>query len=261
MPGASGSVLLKRGAVLTCARPGGESTSRLTERKYHEPMKRWIAGILAMCCLMAVLPAQIFAAGSTANVTKAVEEAAVPQASSTKLIALTFDDGPGPYTQKLLDGLAKRGVKVTFFVQGCNAEVYSDTLKREYNDGHQVANHTYNHPQLTKQSDAKVIWQVTKNAGILDKACGSGTSYILRPPYGDYNSHVLSLIGCPAVTWSVDPVDWRDRNATTVSDRIVAGAFDGAIVLVHDIHSTSVTGALDASLSRSTSFSAGAVLP
>lgn len=163
-----------------------------------------------------------------------------------KLIALTFDDGPGAYTNRLLDGLAQRGVKVTFFVQGKNAAAYPNTIKRIYDEGHQLASHTYDHPTLTSKTNSEIAWQLNRTAEILNKATGTTQSYVLRPPYGDCNSRVLSAIGTPAIIWSVDPADWRDRNANTVCTRIVSGAFDGAIVLAHDIHSTTVDGALKA---------------
>lgn len=161
-----------------------------------------------------------------------------------KLIALTFDDGPGPYTQRLLDGLAARGVHATFFELGMRAETYDDTTRRIYSEGHQVAQHGYNHPQLTSLSDDDVRWQINHTKDILNEVLGHSFTYVVRPPYGDYNSRVLSLLNAPAIIWSIDPVDWRDRNAYTVRDRIVSRAYDGAIILCHDIYSSTVDGAL-----------------
>lgn len=189
-------------------------------------MKRMLSILLILGCLLTLLP-------TTASASR-----------GGKLIALTFDDGPGPYTNRLLDGLAERGVKVTFFVQGMNADVYGNTIRRIYTEGHQLASHTYNHPTLSTQSDSEVRWQVNRTEEILNGKLGKSFHYILRPPYGDYTSRVLSLINTPAIIWSVDPVDWKYRNANTVRDNILSGAFDGAIVLAHDIHSTTVDGAL-----------------
>ena len=161
-----------------------------------------------------------------------------------KLIALTFDDGPGPYTRRLLEGLAKRGVKATFFMLGQQAENYDVTAGLVRDAGHQIASHTYDHPQLSKKTDSQVTWQISHTADILNGITGYGTHYLVRPPYGDYNSRVLSLLDNPAILWSVDPLDWKYRNADTVCTNIVEGAFDGAIVLAHDIHSTTVDGVL-----------------
>ncbi len=161
-----------------------------------------------------------------------------------KLIALTFDDGPGPYTNRLLDGLAERNVHVTFFELGMRAEEYKETTRRIYAEGHQVAQHGYNHPTLTTQSDEQVRWQIDHTRDIINEALGQNFTYYVRPPYGDCNARVLSLLNAPAIFWSIDPVDWRDRNADTVRDRIVSNAYDGAIILCHDIYSTTVNGAL-----------------
>jgi len=173
---------------------------------------------------------------------------AVPEAETRskggKLIALTFDDGPGPYTRRLLEGLAKRGVKATFFMLGQQAENYDVTAGLVRDAGHQIASHTYDHPQLSKKTDSQVTWQISHTADILNGITGYGTHYLVRPPYGDYNSRVLSLLDNPAILWSVDPLDWKYRNADTVCTNIVEGAFDGAIVLAHDIHSTTVDGVL-----------------
>ena len=89
-----------------------------------------------------------------------------------------------------------------------------------------------------------MTWQISHTADILNGITGYGTHYLVRPPYGDYNSRVLSLLDNPAILWSVDPLDWKYRNADTVCTNIVEGAFDGAIVLAHDIHSTTVDGVL-----------------
>lgn len=204
-------------------------------------MKRLLSGLILLCLLLTLLPVQSLASAAAPQ----TDTADTAQATtSNKLIAITFDDGPGQYTARLLDGLKARGVKVTFFMQGCNAERYPNTVQRVYDEGHEVASHTYNHPTLSTQSVSQIRWQLDTTAAILDKACGAGTKYNLRPPYGNYSQTVLDTIGCPAVIWTVDPMDWRDRNADTVCSRIVSNAFDGAIVLVHDIHSTSVDGAL-----------------
>ncbi len=167
-------------------------------------------------------------------------------AANPKLIALTFDDGPSGYTDWLLDGLAERDVKVTFFIVGASATVYPDTVRRAYEEGHQIAQHTYDHPPLTTKTDEQIRWQISTTDGILDDILGEDHDYLLRAPYGDCNGRVLSQIGCPNIMWSVDSCDWQLLNAEKVRRQIVGCAFDGAIILVHDIHKTSIPGALDA---------------
>lgn len=170
--------------------------------------------------------------------------ATASETTGKKLIALTFDDGPSYYTQGLLDGLAERGAKATFFIVGSRVRAYDETIRRAYAEGHEIAQHTYDHPALTTKTDDQIRWQLEYTDELLDECLGKDFDYLLRPPYGDQNSRVLSVIGCPAVIWSVDSCDWVSLNQYSVRDTIVNQAFDGAIVLVHDIHRTSIPGAL-----------------
>lgn len=168
------------------------------------------------------------------------------KAVGKKLIAITYDDGPGPYTAGLLDGLKSRGVKATFFMLGNRVSMYSSTVERVYREGHQVANHSYDHSELTSLSESGIRSQIQSTNRQLDKICGKGTDYLVRAPYGSVNSTVFRAAGAPLVLWSVDPLDWKYRNAETVKNNIINNAHDGAIILVHDIHPTSIPGSLAA---------------
>ena len=191
--------------------------------------KRLLALAMALVLFVSVLPLQ-------ANAVK-----------GGKLVALTFDDGPSAtYTPKLLDGLKKRNVKVTFFVLGQNAKSNLGIIQRAYNEGHELASHSWNHPDLTTLSDSEVLWQLRATEDVLDQVCGKNASYLVRPPYGSTTSRVESLINAPMAYWTVDPEDWKYRDPETVRRNIVNNTFDGAIILVHDIHGTSVDGALRA---------------
>lgn len=164
-----------------------------------------------------------------------------------KLVALTFDDGPHKsYTKQLLDGLLELDATVTFFMVGQNAKSYPDLVQRAYDEGHEVANHTWSHPDLTGQGYSGTQSQLSRTNEVLDIACGKGTTHILRPPYGSYNSTTLSAAGVPAILWSVDTNDWRYRNYSHTYNYIVNNAYDGAIILCHDIHSSTIPAALDA---------------
>ncbi len=170
--------------------------------------------------------------------------------SQKKLIAITFDDGPSSVTGRLLDGLKARGAKATFFMLGSCAANYPNTVRRAYEEGHQICSHSYDHPALTTKTNEQVIWQMDKTRGILNGILGMDFSYTIRPPYGDINGRVLSVFkeryNSASIIWSVDPYDWQDRNSYTVANRVVSGSFDGAIVLVHDIYGSTVTGILSA---------------
>ena len=162
-----------------------------------------------------------------------------------KLIAITFDDGPGAYTAQLLDELAARDVKATFFVSGYRAANYPETLKRMVSEGHQLASHTQNHENLNTLSAAKIADEISRTQDYITAAGGDSPAYI-RPPYGNANKTVRAQAPSPLINWSVDPEDWKYHNADTVCKNILAGSYDGAIILVHDIYQTSVNGALAA---------------
>ena len=189
--------------------------------------KRILALLLTVLMVTALLPFGASAAGE-------------------KLIAVTFDDGPSQYTSTLLDGLAARGVKVTFFMQGVNAQNYTSVVRRAWNEGHQICSHTYNHPNLNTLSADAIRSQFSRTDTILDNALGFDQRYMIRPPYGNANQTVLSLGGVPFFYWSVDTRDWESRNADKVYNEFMRAARDGSIVLLHDIYSTSVSGALRA---------------
>ena len=212
-------LLMFRPALLSCHKnPGQEAMSM---------KKRGAALLLALVVMLGFIPP--------------THAAAVPR---QKLAAITFDDGPGPYTDGLLDELAKRGVVVTFFMQGRNAERYSAVVKKAYEAGHQIASHTYDHPMLTGLSDTAIQNQLTATANVLNRATGGNNSYMVRPPYGSTDTRVLSALHAPAILWSVDTRDWESRNADAVCRRIVNDTKDGSIVLLHDIHATTIPGAL-----------------
>ena len=162
-----------------------------------------------------------------------------------KLIAITFDDGPGAYTSTLLDELAARDVKATFFVSGYRAASYPETLKRMVAEGHQLASHTQNHENLNTLSASKIASEISQTQALITAAGGDDPAYI-RPPYGNANQTVRAQATAPLINWSVDPEDWKYHNADTVCRNILAGSYDGAIILVHDIYKTSVEGALAA---------------
>ena len=132
----------------------------------------------------------------TASVTAAgdvVLQFAKPEyAAETKLIALTFD-GPGKYTDRLLDELKARGVHATFFVVGQNAQRYTSTLKRMIDEGHVIGNHTMNHKNLTKLSESEALQQINDCADVVEKACGV-RPYLLRCPGGNVNDAVKKVL-------------------------------------------------------------------
>ena len=182
-----------------------------------------------------------------ANIPKPAEKPKPTPAAPTptvanKTIALTFDDGPGPYTEKLLDILDKYDAKATFFLIGSKVSARANTLRRMQSRGHQLGNHSWSHPELPKLSVDQIAGEIDRTNEAIRQATGVKPS-ILRPPYGAVNGVVLEqlrLRNMSSILWSVDTRDWADRNSQIVCSRAVAGARPGAVILMHDIHQTSV---------------------
>ncbi|MGA8045923.1 MAG: polysaccharide deacetylase family protein [Dermatophilaceae bacterium] len=153
-------------------------------------------------------------------------------------VALTFDDGPSAYTDRLISTLVSTNTPATFFVVGSQVAARPATVRRAHAAGLAVENHTYSHPELTTLSYSGQLSQVTRADDALS-AAGVPRSTLLRPPYGSWNSTTRTL-GKPLILWSVDPADWEVRDAAIVRSRVVANATAGSIVLLHDSHSTTV---------------------
>ena len=198
--------------------------------------------MLGICALIAVIAVVIGSATAFAGNDRKLPIYCVE--TEKKQIAISFDAAWGnDDTQMLIDILKEYNVPATFFVVGSWVDKYPESVKALSDAGHQVQNHSNTHPhmpQLSKQQMRDELESCNSKIKAITGVCPT----LLRPPYGDYNSRVLSLLDNPAILWSVDPLDWKYRNADTVCTNIVNGAHDGAIVLAHDIHSTTVDGVL-----------------
>jgi len=165
----------------------------------------------------------------------------IPYGNGTK-IALTFDDGPGPYTERLLEILAENNTVATFFIMGYKVSSYERLIKNAVAQGCQVAGHTWNHPQLTAISDEEIREELhSTNSAIFDVTGIYPPIY--RPPYGSYNDKVKEIsaeLGLSLINWNIDTNDWRYRNADRVYEHIMTHITDGCIVLCHDVHGTTV---------------------
>lgn len=155
-------------------------------------------------------------------------------------IALTFDDGPhATLTPKLLDLLAAHHMKATFFVVGQNAADHPDILRRAIREGHEIANHSWSHPNFGKMSDEAVRRELQKTDDAIAAAIGKRPT-LLRPPYGSITAHQKRWIhdefGYRIIIWDVDPLDWKRPGPSVVCNRILKETHAGSIVLAHDIH-------------------------
>lgn len=173
--------------------------------------------------------------------------------ANQKLVALTFDDGPGAYTGRLLDILKSHGVKATFFLQGRNAARYPDLIKRMDSEGHAIGNHSYSHAYLPNLSAAGVAAELEKCNAAIRNAVGYN-AVVLRAPYGSSNATVKKAAAdakMPIIHWSIDSLDWKTRNQTAILNTVFnqQGVKDGSIILLHDIHKTTVD-AMDSMITR-----------
>ena len=138
-----------------------------------------------------------------------------------KKVAITFDDGPNPlYTEKLLDGLKERNVKATFFLIGKEVKEYPDIVKRMYEEGHLIGNHTYEHVNLCEVDAKQVKWQVEQTNDLIYEVTGERPVYI-RPPYGCWNKQMGEATGMLEILWSVDPRDWECNDTDVLISRVL----------------------------------------
>lgn len=168
-----------------------------------------------------------------------------------KLVALTFDDGPGKYTNELLDILQKEQVPATFFLLGNRVSGNETIIKRMVKDGHEVGGHSYSHPKLTTLSKSKITKEMTNCKKAIEKVTGVEMA-LFRAPYGAVNNTVKSCAKAAdlkLINWSVDTYDWKvsKENQSYAQSEILKKIFsgkykvtDGGIVLMHDVHENSV---------------------
>lgn len=168
-------------------------------------------------------------------------EAPLPTASATidntkPMLALTFDDGPSDAaTRRILEALAKYNVKATFFLVGYNIDRLPDIVEEIYTAGHQLANHTDNHVDLSKSNSKKRESEVWGNNDKINKIVSVGDT-LLRPPYGAVSDKMKETVNTPMINWTVDSLDWKSRDCDKVVEEIMSHVKDGYIVLMHDLY-------------------------
>lgn len=157
-----------------------------------------------------------------------------------KMVALTYDDGPSIYTPRVLKTLKENNAVATFFVVGNRVPTYSDTVKKAHDMGCEIGNHTYEHKNLTRVSEAEVKRQITKTNRNVKKVTGQAP-VIMRPTGGATNANVKQWVGMPSIIWSIDTLDWKTRNAGSTKKAVLDHVKDGDIVLMHDLYSATAS--------------------
>ena len=157
-----------------------------------------------------------------------------------KMVALTYDDGPSIYTPRILKTLKENNSVATFFAVGNRVPMYSDTVKKAYDMGCEIGNHTYEHKSLPNLSETEVKRQISKTNKEVKKAIGE-KPVIMRPTGGATNTNIKKWVGMPSIIWSVDTLDWKTRNADSTRRAVLNRVKDGDIVLMHDLYSATAT--------------------
>lgn len=159
-----------------------------------------------------------------------------------KCVALTFDDGPDIYTDRLLRTLRGAHVRATFFMLGIQVRKFPAIARHVAAAGEEIGDHTWDHRDLTRLDPRAIRAEIAQaKAEIADVIRMEPAMF--RPPYGSTNATVARAagsLGMPEILWNVDTVDWRDRHAAVVAQRAVSDARPGSIILMHDIYGSTV---------------------
>lgn len=163
-----------------------------------------------------------------------------------KLVAITFDDGPGyDVTESLIDQLSTRDAKVTFFMVGNRVSKQPNLVKKIFDAGHTIGNHSYSHKSFNKQQPEGYLYEINTTNQLIKDITGQDVIFV-RPPYGSYKKSTLENVNMNFVLWSIDTLDWKTRNADAVYNEIINNVEDGDIVLMHDLYPTTVEAAIRA---------------
>ncbi len=202
--------------------------------------EKWIKAVPGILALVLAFVAAVMVSESEPVV---VNTAAM--ACYEKVVALTFDDGPGyKTTMALLDGLRERDVKATFFLVGEKIEQRKCVIEQMAKDGHLIGNHTYSHMQLDSVNLDTVIAEIDRTNQLIRDVAGVEPKY-LRPPYGIWTNSLESSIAMTPILWTVDSCDWNTKDVAQIVESVVSEVESGDIILMHDIYDTSVVAALE----------------
>lgn len=169
----------------------------------------------------------------------------LPVNAAAPTVALTFDDGPsGRFTRALLDGLAERNVKATFFLCGYRIRQYPGLPEKMLAAGHELGCHGYTHDSMEAMSRRDIAGEIQATLDLMPE---NAKITLLRPPggcWGEGLRQVAKVKKMPILQWSVDPQDWAIHDASVVKARVLKEVRDGDVILLHDMSDSSVKAAL-----------------
>jgi peptidoglycan/xylan/chitin deacetylase (PgdA/CDA1 family) len=159
------------------------------------------------------------------------------KAVGSKVIALTFDDGPWrSSTDKILSALKRYDADATFFMLGSQVNGQSARAKAVVAAGNEVGVHSWNHANMPRRSRGINAADLKRTKAAIAKATGV-TPVWFRPPYGSTSTalrRTATSVGLRQVIWTADTLDWKYRNANSITSRALKGSRSGAVVLMHD---------------------------
>ena len=198
--------------------------------------KRWLAipgALLCVCalCLVTTLPAYVTASAPQRQLPVYCVQ------RDYKVCSLTFDAAWGNEdTQELIDILDQYNAKATFFVVGDWVEKYPESVKALSDAGHEVMSHSNHHDHFNTLSAQEIIDDLNACNDKIEAVTGVRPT-LFRPPYGEYDDHVISTVrgmGIQPIQWDVDSLDWKDYDAATITQRVTEKVGPGSIVLFHN---------------------------
>ena len=205
-------------------------------KRFHIPHSKKVTVAAAVAvglalCLLCMVPRAAMAAATQRDLPIYCVQ------KDSKVCSLTFDAAWGNEdTQQLIDILGKYNIKATFFVVGEWVDKYPESVKALHDAGHEIMNHSDNHPYFTKLSAEQIKTQLnTCNEKIA--AITGVTPILFRPPYGDYNDSVVATVrecGMYCIQWDVDSLDWKDPTPDQICQRVLKRVQSGSIVLFHN---------------------------
>lgn len=160
------------------------------------------------------------------------------------MIALTFDDGPGLGTERLVEALGTHGARATFFMMGTRVNTYPNALRKMVETGCELANHTTNHLKLTDYPAEGIAMEINYTRDVIHSIVGQAPTMV-RPPYGAVNEVVQSVAGAPLVFWSIDTLDWDLKEPELIRNYVLSTVKDGDVVLMHDIYEATVQATIE----------------
>jgi peptidoglycan/xylan/chitin deacetylase (PgdA/CDA1 family) len=210
-----------------------------------ETVTPWLSAFGKRAQQQTVTPSRSLDLGATHTPTQAVPTHTAPGDDDTDCkkvtcIALTFDDGPtAPEVATLLTYLTQYKARATFFTVGQNVAARPDLVRAAARAGSEIGNHSWNHPDLTKLAPEQVASQLNRTSAAIKAATGKAPT-LFRPPYGAINPQVRAATRLSPVLWDVDTEDWKYRDADKVAQAVIDKVKRNDVVLMHDIHPTSV---------------------